>query len=149
MLKSYYLQVLPKRFEDFKNDFKIFENRFLVLEKSAQNWHILGSDFQYSPRSSALLTYINVKYIFWRTQNRWKPDCKRLRTSIFGHFKKIENPDFPSFLAATQLLLCYAAVLLLQRGDASCWNELFWGHDFWYSLWFTTLLTYVIVKYIF
>ena len=115
MLKSYYLQVLPKRFEDFKNDFKIFENRFLVLEKSAQNWHILGSDFQYSPRSSALLTYINVKYIFWRTQNRWKPDCKRLRTSIFIPFSTARNSRFyslfPLFAAATahtatRLLCC-------------------------------------------
>ena len=112
MLKSYYLQVLPKRFQDFKNDFKIFENRFLVLEKSVQKTTISGSDFQYSPRSSALLMYIIVKYIFWRTQNRWKPDCKRLRTSIFIPFSTARNSRFYSLFAAatvhtaTRLMFC-------------------------------------------
>ena len=95
--KNQHLQVLTNRFEVFKNGFKIFENRFLAVEKSVQKTTILGSDFQYSQWSTAVLTYIIVKYILWRTQNRWKQNCRRLPLWIIVDFWKSEKSDFPTF----------------------------------------------------
>ena len=77
-----------KRF--LKIGFKRWKNR-------TKNGVFSSTDFGYLPALTSLLTYIFRNYIFLRTQNRWKPDCKRLRTSIFPWFKNFgENPILAS-----------------------------------------------------
>ena len=133
--KNQHLQVLTNWFEVFKNGFKIFENRFLAVEKSVQKTTILGSDFQYSQWSTAVQTYIIVKYIFWRTQNRWKQNCRRLPLWIIIDFWSSEKSDFASFSS----LLNSIALLLHRREtltDASILSLPILKPQNWLFLWF-------------